>query len=304
MNIVSEQRQFLLIGKCKDITGQKFGKLTAIGLVEKHPRCGAKWLFRCDCGGEKVLLGSDVTLRGTKSCGCVGIGAKDLRGQKFGMLTAVSFVEVVHRRGAFWLFRCDCGNEKVIRANNVVHSGTNTCGCSKDGVCGERLYNIWTGMKMRCFNPNDPAYKNYGGRGISVCEEWAGKNSFKAFRDWALANGYKDDLTIDRIDNDLWYSPSNCRWVTKKEQNNNRRSNLKITAWGETKNLCEWSRDSRCSVAASETISDRLKRGMSPEGAIGLPPRRAYLRQSRGISSGNHQQVKEDSGDTNKHRKD
>lgn len=101
-----------------------------------------------------------------------------------------------------------------------------------------RLYRIWADMKRRCKNSDRPNYKNYGGKGIRVCQEW--ENSFDSFREWALNNGYSDDLSIDRIDNNGNYEPSNCCWVTAKEQANNKRNNLHIEYKGETRTLAQW----------------------------------------------------------------
>lgn len=101
-----------------------------------------------------------------------------------------------------------------------------------------RLYRIWTDMKRRCYDESHSEYKNYGGRGIEICQEW--KNSFEAFRNWATENGYTDELTIDRIDVNGNYEPSNCRWATVKEQANNMRTNTKVTYKGETKTLAQW----------------------------------------------------------------
>ena len=100
-------------------------------------------------------------------------------------------------------------------------------------MSGTRLYSIWSGLKGRCNNPNDPRYDRYGGRGISVCEEW--NTSFQSFYDWAISNGYSEDLTIDRIDNDGNYEPTNCKWSTSKEQCNNRSSNINIKIGNTTK---------------------------------------------------------------------
>lgn len=108
----------------------------------------------------------------------------------------------------------------------------------KHGQCGTRLYNIFRGMKKRCYNKNCKDFYKYGGRGITVCDEW--KDSFQAFYDWSIANGYFDNLTIDRIDNNKGYSPDNCRWVDIKTQSNNTRKNVFLTYNGETMTLAEW----------------------------------------------------------------
>lgn len=122
-------------------------------------------------------------------------------------------------------------------------------------------------MKGRCLNPADRAYHNYGGRGIRVCDDWL---EYPAFSVWAKANGYTDDLQIDRIDNDWHYEPSNCRWTTHQQNQLNTRQNRLITAFGETKPLAEWLRDPRC-VNGREAVRCRLKSGWPPEKALTVP---------------------------------
>jgi hypothetical protein len=119
-------------------------------------------------------------------------------------------------------------------------------------------------MRRRCRNASHQEYHNYGGRGITVCEEWS---DFTTFRDWARANGYRDDLTIDRIDNDGPYSPENCRWATHIQQVRNTRRNRWVTAWGETKCLAEWVEDDRC-LATKQALFYRLTVGWTPEKAL------------------------------------
>ena len=131
------------------------------------------------------------------------------------------------------------------------------------GHRNSRLYRIWSNIKTRCYNQNDPHFNRYGGRGITVCDEW--KNDFKAFYDWAMSNGYQDDLTIDRIDNDGNYEPCNCRWVTVKEQNRNKRNVKFITYDGRTQTIPEWTKEFGL---GKETIRERLKRGWSDEEAL------------------------------------
>lgn len=127
---------------------------------------------------------------------------------------------------------------------------------SKGGLSKSRLYNIWLHMKGRCYRKTDDHFKDYGGRGIQVCEEW--KNDFNSFRIWSESHGYKNNLSIDRIDNDRNYEPSNCRWVSMKEQCNNRRSNILITIEGVTHNIKEWS---ELSGVKYHTIYQRMVRG-------------------------------------------
>lgn len=134
-----------------------------------------------------------------------------------------------------------------------------------------RLYREWKAMKWRC-NPRNERRADYFDRGIRVCDEWA--NSFQSFRDWALANGYRDDLTLDRWpDNNGSYEPGNCRWATQGQQARNHRGNRYLTAWGETKTLVEWSEDPRCGISKG-ALANRLHAGWSEEEAVTTPPQR------------------------------
>ena len=131
-----------------------------------------------------------------------------------------------------WVCRCECGSEVVVEAYSLKTGHTQSCGCFQreatsaanrtHGKRKTRLYRIWVCMKTRCYQKSYHAYRHYGGRGITVCDEWL--NNFQGFYDWANANGYSDELSIDRIDVNGCYSPQNCRWVTMAEQNKNKRA--------------------------------------------------------------------------------
>ena len=139
----------------------------------------------------------------------------------------------------------------------------------KHGGRKTRLYDIWHGIKARCYNPNNRAYKRYGGRGITMCDEW--RDSFAAFRDWAVANGYSDQLTCDRKDTNGSYTPDNCRWVTPKTQANNRRDNRLLTHDGQTHTISEWA---ELTGINKKTIYARIDR-------YGWDVKRTLITQSR-----------------------
>lgn len=167
-------------------------------------------------------------------------------GQRFERLVVLENLQIKAHGSTLHRCICDCGNIIEIPLSYLKSKHYRSCGCLKrdshttHNLSKTRIYEIYNCMLKRCYKENNQAYKDYGGRGITVCDEW--KNSFIEFAKWAMKNGYKDDLTIDRIDNNGNYEPSNCRWATKAEQARNTRKNKFFTYNGETKIISEWSR--------------------------------------------------------------
>ena len=209
----------------------------------------------------------------------------DLTGQKFGRLTVIERAEdYVSPNGVSeprWLCRCNCGNSLAVRGSLLRSEQTRSCGClmrektralgkmSTHGLSKTRLHKIWRGMKDRCFNPKNPSYPYYGNRKITVCDEW--KQDFKSFYNWAMSNGYADNLSIDRIDSNKGYSPDNCRWTTIAIQNRNKRNLRYVSINGLTKTLAEWSRAYNVSTSI---VYQRIRNGWTPEEALEIIPRK------------------------------
>lgn len=171
----------------------------------------------------------------------------DITGKKYGRLTVIRRLENAPKGVVRWECKCDCGNVAIVRSGDLKNGAVKSCGCLRSdigkrstthGMSKTRLYQTWVNIRGRCCRTNNPAYSLYGGRGIMICDDW--KNSFEAFARWALANGYQDDLTIERIDYNKGYMPENCKWISMGEQANNRRSNVSITFNNETHNLSQW----------------------------------------------------------------
>lgn len=194
----------------------------------------------------------------------------DISGKRFCHLTAIRF-DHKHKRPysksqSYWLFKCDCGREKVIDKYSVTRGRIKSCGCGQHnhstthGLSDKRIYRIWKAMKSRCYNKNQSCYNRYGGVGITICPEWL--NDFMSFYNWSLSNGYNDALSIDRIDYKGNYCPENCRWATTKQQSRNTSANRMITFNNETLCLTDWSNKTGIKI---ETLESRLKSGWSIE---------------------------------------
>lgn len=199
----------------------------------------------------------------------------DLSGNRYDMLLVLHRVENSLDGYVQYLCLCDCGNTKVIKGHNLSNGKTHSCGCMKKKMMAEkqfkhgdagthhsassRLYRIWQGMINRCTRQKFRQWKDYGGRGITVCDEWI--NDYSVFKEWAIQNGYSDDLTIDRINNDGNYEPTNCRWVSMKHQMNNKSNNHLINYNGCTKTLTEWAEELGI---PRHTLSERINKRHLP----------------------------------------
>jgi len=191
---------------------------------------------------------------------------KNKIGQVFGRLIVIEFMGLNYHYEAQWKCKCECGNEITVLSGQLMAGYIKSCGCLRresmikrsttHGKSKTRIFHIWQGMRARCNNPNNKNYNNYGGRGICVCKEW--NKSFEVFNNWAKENGYKPNLSIDRIDVNGNYEPFNCKWSTVIEQNNNKRKSRKIRANGVIMTVAEISKKTGLKIS---TISERIRRG-------------------------------------------
>lgn len=210
--------------------------------------------------------------------------------KKYGRWTVLAFSHAASGNRQMYLCKCDCGTLRTVCMAQLKNGHSRSCGClridsaTKHGGSGgykghkPRLYKIWSGIKDRCYYPNNKDYKNYGGRGITLCSEW---QNYENFRSWALSNGYQDNLTIDRIDVNWIYCPENCRWATVKEQARNKRSSIMVTFGGKTQCATAWCEELHMN---RNLISRRLRAGWSIEKALLTPAN--YHNKTKGEKNG------------------
>ena len=239
--------------------------LTAIRPVGKQGNA-VRWAFLCDCGREKDMIGGSVSGGQTTSCGCVT--RPDFTGRKFNMLSVISKIPTTPgRRHARYECVCDCGKRLEVSGRDLK-GGQKSCGCAKltrGGDSESPEYRAWNAMIGRCYNTGDPGFKNYGGRGISVCDEW--RASYEMFLGH-VGRRPGSEYSIGRIDNDGNYEQGNVRWETIEQQNNNSRHNVNLTLGGETMTAAQWERRMGLSKGL---IVQRIKTGMTIERAITKP---------------------------------
>lgn len=263
--------------KSKDLTGQKFGRLLVLKKAVDGNYSTVRWLCQCDCGNtvertNNGLIGVGVQkAKNPLCCGCSKFD--DITGQRFAKLVAIKRVEN-DKPGADWLFQCDCGKTTISKQARVKRGMTKSCGClhfSNNGLSKTKLKNNWSGMINRCHSPNVRNYKDYGGRGIYVCDEW--RYDFLVFYDWAITNGWHPDLQLDRIDNDGPYAPWNCRYVTHEENANNTRRTPKYDVFGESLTKTQIGRKYGVSVGSiakflwDHSIEDSIKLAVEEKNA-------------------------------------
>lgn len=199
-------------------------------------------------------------------------------GDRVGRLTVLRCVGTKNKRRV-WECKCDCGEIVQVRQDCLTRQVTTSCGCrmrehqhsphyysTKHGLYQTRIYRIWKGIKRRCNSPKATGYADYGGRGITICDEWA--KDFMSFYTWAMENGYMDELSIDRIDVNGNYEPANCRWASNSEQRSNQRQKT-ITLDGQTHTVKEWA---SITGIGYDTILHRLRKGYSPDKILSPPP--------------------------------
>ena len=262
----------------QNLVGQKYGHLTIIEMIPGHDGIPASVKCQCDCGNTITAITNNVKRGNTRSCGCMPHARKtkyvrgdeatvvrtekkgkrdpkpkNLDGRRFGRLTVLKFAGYDKTDHAVYECQCDCGKTKTVRGNSLFSGDTTSCGCQRR-IASQRkarhgdsredspyapIYNTWLIMRERCHNPNSDNYKDYGGRGIKVCDEW---NRYESFKEWSLDHGWKPGLSIDRIDVNGDYTPENCRWTDRKTQANNTRKAIRLNWDGVNISAYDWAK--------------------------------------------------------------
>ena len=278
------------MSKIRDLTGQQFGRLTVKACVGRDKWGNALWLCDCECKKQTRVSVGCLTSGATKSCGClqreVRANAqpphkvKDLTDQKFGRLTARAFVGIGKHGCALWLCDCECGKQTTVQGSSLTSRQTKSCGClhneaisrphppytATHGMTNTKVWIAWQSMRRRCDYPRAANYSLYGGRGIKVCDRW---NSFESFLD-DMGEPPTPEHSLDRIDTNGDYEPENCRWATRKEQQNNKRNNRILEYNGESHTVTEWAARSGIQKI---TLFKRLQSGWAITKALTTPVR-------------------------------
>ena len=248
--------------------GTRFGKWTVLDDLGLDSSKSRRLLCKCDCGTEKGVLYKQLKHGYSTSCGQCNT-KKVYAGAVFGDWTVIKVHEHTSQaKQRFATCKCSCGNIKDVNIQKLIRGISTSCGHWRSGAKDyPRLYRVYQGMIKRCYKPNEPKYKNYGGRGIVICKEWLGEEGFKHFVEWAYNNGYDEnakflECTLDRIDVDGNYEPSNCRWADNLTQANNRRNTIWIEYNGEKHTITEWS---QITGIPRRVIESRQYRGYSVE---------------------------------------
>ena len=262
-----------------DLTGKKYEMLTVESFckIEKEK---SYWICKCDCGNKKILSVSD--LKKIKSCGCARkMHYNDLSNYENEDIVVLSFSE--RRKGKiYWNCKCKHCDNIIQRESTNIKKGLATCKCVHKKRIGKsnrkpnrntEIYSKWIGMKTRCYNQNEERFDCYGGRGITICDEWL--NNFDAFYDWSIKNGWQKGYSIERKDVNGDYCPENCCWIPLIKQAENKRNTIYVELNGETKRLVEW-----CEILGLnyKTVYSRIKQyGIEPKEALKPKRKRGNL---------------------------
>lgn len=263
----------LIMGKFQNLVGQTFGRLTVIERVENNKAGRVCWKCRCTCGNEVIVTGHDLKNGDTKSCSCLNKekiserSLKNLVGMTFGRLTVIERAGSDKHKNALWRCRCTCGNEIFVVSQKLLSGHTQSCNClnreinskrlTKHGKSSTKIYRTWCGIKNRCFDSTCEHYDCYGGRGVTIYDEWL---DFQNFYDYVsqLEHFEEPGYSLDRIDNNGNYAPGNIRWANQKTQQRNKRTNRIVEYEGVEMSLAEAAEKSGIKY---NTLCNRLRHG-------------------------------------------